>query len=116
MSAESAKTGSWGGDGSRFLGGGDFLGASGASALLTRLKNFRMPPSGLSSSSSSSPGGAGDNEDSDDKSERDSSSAMVVVVVAVVRLSLCGGVAGWCLGCVEEWKEPKERPVSSWAI
>lgn len=98
MSGLSAKTYSWGGEGSLLRGGGDisFFLAWATSSLETRWKNFKMPFCGFNSISDSSPDGAGDKEEMEDRSDESSAilalSAGNFVVVAVCSLVVLDAV------------------------
>lgn len=76
MSGLSANTYSWGGDGSRFRGGGD--GSFGAmSSLGTLEKNLSIPFISPGSSDSDSEGGGGERDEREDKSEASSLAILV---------------------------------------
>lgn len=100
MSGLSAKTYSWGGEGSLLRVGGDisFFLASAISSLETRWKNFRMPFWGFSSISDSSPDGAGDREEIEDRSDESSAILSVAAGKLVCGRSLQVVGAAGCSG------------------
>lgn len=89
MSGLSARTYSCGGDGDRFLGGGD---GDLGDCSDTLEKNFRMPPflgapASLPASSSSSEG-TGESEESEERSEESSSEAILQCLAAPLLLRM----------------------------
>lgn len=110
MSGLSAKTYSWGGEGSLLRGGGDisFFLASATSSLETRWKNFRIPFWGFSSISDSSPDGAGDKEEMEDRSD-ESSAILSVAAGKLVAVAVCRLQSGGAAGCGGRGKVPMSK-------